>query len=139
MKKFLTATATLFALAAPAFADSDDAGDPEAGAKDFRKCAACHAIINNDGDVISKGGKAGPNLYGVIGREAGSLDFKYSDLMQAAAAAGLVWDDETLALFLADPTAFLKEISGESGRSKMSKQRVKNPADIVAYLESVAE
>jgi hypothetical protein len=32
----------------------------------------------------------------------------------------------------------LAEITGESGRSKMSKQRVKNAADIVAYLESVA-
>jgi cytochrome c len=51
---------------------------------------------------------------------------------------GLVWDGEGIAAFIADPNAYLAEITGESGRSKMSKQRVKNAADIVAYLESVA-
>ena len=51
-----------------------------AGAQaDFGKCKACHSIIAADGTDIVKGGKTGPNLFGVIGRPVGSLDgFTYS-------------------------------------------------------------
>ena len=48
------------------------------GAKVFKKCAACHSI--------SEGGKnkIGPALWGVLGRQAGSLpDYKYSKAMAA--------------------------------------------------------
>ena len=135
MKKTLTIAFALATMSAPAFAE----GDADAGAKEFRKCKACHAIIADDGTAIVKGGKTGPNLYGVIGRAAGSADFKYSSILAAAGEAGLVWDAETLPLFIADPNAYLSEFTGESGRSKMAKQRVKNAADIVAYLESVVQ
>lgn len=135
MKKILTVAATMLTFTAPAFAEGE--GDAAAGAKEFRKCKACHAIIDDDGNAILKGGKTGPNLYGVMGREAGVADFKYSKIMLSAAAAGLIWDAENLPLYLEDPNGFLSEIAGESGRSKMAKQKVKNAADIVAYLESV--
>jgi len=134
MKKTLATAAALLTLAAPAFAE----GDAAAGEKEFRKCKSCHSIVAEDGTEIVKGGKTGPNLYGVVGRVIGSTDFKYSSLLEAAMEQGLVWDGEGIAAFIADPNAYLAEITGESGRSKMSKQRVKNAADIVAYLESVA-
>lgn len=132
MKKIL-ATATALLLAAPAFAE----GDAAAGAKEFRKCKACHAIIDDDGNAILKGGKTGPNLYAVLGRTAGTTEFKYSSIMVSAGLAGLIWDAENLPLYLEDPNGFLSEAAGESGRSKMAKQKVKNAADIIAYLESV--
>lgn len=135
MNKILTVAAAMMAFAAPAFAEGE--GDAAAGEKEFRKCKACHAIIDGDGNAILKGGKTGPNLYGIIGSAAGQADFKYSSVMLAAAAAGLVWDAENVPLYLEDPNGFLSEIAGESGRSKMSKQKVKNAADIIAYLESV--
>lgn len=138
MKKAFTAAVALFALTMPAFAD-DDAGDVEAGAKEFRKCKACHAITAPDGTAILKGGRTGPNLYAVIGRIAGTEDFKYSSIMIAAGEAGLVWTGEGFAEYLVDPNAYLSAAAGESGRSKMAKQRVKNPNDIVAYLESVVQ
>jgi cytochrome c len=134
MKKTLATAAALLTLAAPAFAE----GDAAAGEKEFRKCKSCHSIVADDGTAIVKGGKTGPNLYGVVGRVIGGGDFKYSSLLEAAMEQGLVWDGEGIAAFIADPNAYLAEITGESGRSKMSKQRVKNAADIVAYLESVA-
>ena len=45
-----------------------------------RKCKACHSIIAPDGTEIQKGGKTGPNLYGIVGRAVASdPDFKYGD------------------------------------------------------------
>ena len=84
MKTILTATATILAFAVPALAE----GDAEAGEKAFKKCKACHAIQSDDGEDIVKGGKTGPNLYGVIGRVAGSVEgFKYGDGLTDAMAA----------------------------------------------------
>lgn len=134
MKKKTLATATaLLTLAAPAFAE----GDAAAGEKEFRKCGSCHSIIDDDGNKLAGNGRTGPNLYGVVGRVMGSADFKYSSLLATAMEQGLVWDGEGIASFIADPNAYLAEVTGESGRSKMTKQRVKNAEDIVAYLESV--
>ena len=56
------------AFAAPALAS----GDAAKGESDFKKCKACHAIVADDGTEIVKGGKVGPNLYGVVGRAAAS-------------------------------------------------------------------
>jgi len=133
MKKILTISATMFAFASASFAD----GDVDAGSKAFKKCKACHSITAPDGTIIRKGGKAGPNLYGVLGRAAGSEDAKYSKIMLAAGAAGLVWNEYNLQEYLEDPNDFLSWAAGEPGRSKMPKQKVKNVNDIVAYLESV--
>ena len=137
MKNVLTTALAVLSLSAPAFAEGE--GDADAGAKEFRKCKACHAIVAPDGTAILKGGKTGPNLYAVMGRNAGSEDFKYSKIMIAAGEAGLIWDLEGLTAYLEDPNGFLSEAAGESGRSKMTKQKVKSPADIVAYLESVVQ
>ena len=55
MKTILTATATVLALAAPAFAQDEVAGDIKAGEKDWKKCKACHAIVAEDGTEILRG------------------------------------------------------------------------------------
>ncbi|WP_323785595.1 c-type cytochrome [Thalassovita sp.] len=136
MKKLLTATAVLATLAAPAFAE----GDAAKGEKTFKKCKACHTIAADDGTVIMKGGKTGPNLYGVIGRTAGTYEgFKYGNSIVAAGEAGLVWDEENLAHFVADPNAYLKEVTGDgSAKSKMTYKLKKDGEDVAAYLASVA-
>lgn len=116
------------------------AGDPAAGEADFKKCKACHSITKDDGTEIVKGGKTGPNLYGVIGRTAGSTDFAYGDSLKAAGAAGLVWDEPALVAYLADPTAFLKDKTADAAaRSKMAFKLAKGAEDIAAYLASVAQ
>ncbi|MDZ4093294.1 MAG: cytochrome C [Paracoccaceae bacterium] len=136
MKISLYATLAILALAAPVLADAD----AEDGEKDFKKCKACHAIIADDGTEIQKGGKTGPNLYGVVGRAVGSVaDFKYGDSIVAVGATGKVWDEESLAAYVADPTAWLKEVSGDAGaKSKMSFKLTKGGEDMAAYLASVA-
>lgn len=116
------------------------AGDAAKGETDFKKCRACHSIIKADGTAVVAGGKVGPNLYGVIGRAAGILDFAYSDLMKAAGAKGLIWDEAALATYVIDPTAYLREKSGAtSGNSKMSLKLAKGGEDIAAYLAFVAQ
>lgn len=137
MKKTLLVTSlAIAALAAPALAQ-----DAAAGEKEFNKCKACHSIIADDGTAIVKGGKTGPNLYGVIGRPVASIaDFKYGESILAVGAAGVVWDDALLAAYVADPAAWLKEQTGDSAaKSKMSFKLAKGGADVAAYLASVAQ
>ena len=105
-----------------------------------KKCTACHAIIDGNGEVLRKGGKAGPNLYGVIGRTAGSAEFRYSKALKAAGATGLVWDEIELAAFILNPSAYLKEtLEDKKARSKMSYKLKKGGADVAAYLKSMSE
>jgi len=133
MKSVIALAATTLALAAPAFAE----GDAAAGEKAFKKCKACHTIASPEGEVIFKGGKTGPNLYGVVGRVAGSEDFKYGDGLKEANAAGFVWTAEEIVTYSADPKAWLAD-NGFAAKSKMSYKLKKGGEDVVAYLVSVA-
>ena len=134
--KTVMITLAALALATPALA----AGDAAKGEADFKKCKACHSIIKADGTAVVKGGKTGPNLFGVIGRTAGTAaDFKYGDSVVAAGAAGLVWDEALIAAYVADPTAFLKEKTGDdAAKSRMTFKLAKGGEDVAAYLASVA-
>lgn len=134
--------ATLFAalgavaLAAPALAQ----GDAAKGEKEFNKCKACHAIIAPDGTALVKGGKTGPNLYGVIGRPLASYEgFEYGDGIKKAGAKGLVWDEAMIAEYVKDPTKWLDANSGDpKAKSKMAFKLAKGGEDVAAYLASVA-
>ncbi len=132
MKYALIAIATL--LAAPAFA-----GDAAVGEAEFKKCKACHAIIDDAGTEIQKGGKTAPNLYGVIGRQIGALEgYAYGDDLVAAGKDGRVWDEASLAEYIADPTAWLRANTGnDKAKSKMSFKLKSKGADVAAYLASV--
>jgi len=131
MLKFLkTGSAGLLVTAAFAAATglgtlTAQAGDAEAGAKVFKKCAACHAV----GDGAKN--KVGPQLNEVLGRTAGSLEgYKYSKAMIAKGGEGLVWDEETLTAYLAAPRKYIKG-------TKMAFAGLKKDADlenIIAYL-----
>lgn len=111
--------------AAPALAQ--DADQVAAGEKVFRKCAACHQVGPNAESRV------GPSLTGVIGRTAGTLEgFKYSKPMVEAGKGGLVWSDETLFTYLADPKATVKG-------TKMQFPGLKSEDDrhaVIAYIEA---
>ena len=122
--KYLLSTLILAFTGTIAFAE----GDPAKGEKVFRKCKSCHMITSED-EVFVKGGKTGPNLYGIIGRQAGSLEgFKYSKILAAKGEEGLKWDEKSLAEYTQDPTKFLGE------RSKMTFKLKKGSEDVAAYL-----
>ena len=116
----------IFLLAAPAFAQ-----DAAKGEADFRKCRACHSITAPDGTQIVKGGKTGPNLYGVVGRKAGSVPkYTYS---AANKAFGQVWTEALLDKYLTNPQAVVKG-------TKMAYPGQKDPAKrakIIAYLKTL--
>jgi cytochrome c len=140
----LVAAATL---AAPAFADGHAVdltatGDVAEGEKAFRQCISCHVVENEAGETLAgKKAKTGPNLYGIVGRPFGMVDgFRYSDINQLAASMeGLVVTEEVFVAYAKDPTAYLREATGDSGRSKMTyKVRKEDDArNIYAYLQSL--
>ena len=136
MTKFILLAVASVALAVPAFA-----GDPVAGEATFKKCKACHSIIGADGTEIQKGGKTGPNLYGIIGRGvAADPDFSYGDSIAALGATGAVWDEASLAIYVADPAAYLKQALGDdAAKTKMSFKLATGGEDVAAYLASVAQ
>lgn len=123
-------------LAVPAFAE----GDAEAGKKTFNKCKSCHMIAGPDGEAIVKGGKTGPNLYGISGRTAGTVEgFKYGDSLVAAGENGLVWDETTFVEYAQDPKAFLKSYLDDTGaKSKMTFRLKSGGEDVFAYIASVS-
>jgi cytochrome c len=93
----LSAAAVLALASSAAYA----AGDPEAGAKVFNKCKACHQIGPGAKNVV------GPELNGLAGRHTGAVEgYNYSD---ANKNSGLTWDEAT---FLEYITAPQKKIPG---------------------------
>lgn len=139
--KTLSLLAALIALSTPAFAEGDaTTGDAAKGADDFKRCKACHAITAPDGTEVQKGGKTGPNLFGVIGRPVASVaDFKYGESITEVGAKGVVWDEAMLATYVADPNAWLKSQLGPDSapKSKMTFKLAAGGEDVAAYLASL--
>ena len=118
------------------------AGDAERGERLFRDCTTCHSIIDETGTALVRGGRTGPNLYGVIGRHAGSVPgFHYSPSMIEAGQRGLRWNEADFVAYVRDATAFLRDyLDDPEARGKMAyKLRDEAGArDVWAYLERVA-
>lgn len=133
MKTSLIATLATLALTLPVAAQ-----DAAKGESEFRKCKACHMIQDEAGNDIVKGGKTGPNLYGVVGRPYASEEgYKYgAGLLELAEKnPDQVWDEEHLIAYITDPTGYVKEQTGDSAaKSKMTFKMNKNQADVVAFL-----
>jgi cytochrome c len=144
--KYLSIAAAFGALmAGPAFAGGHiGPGDPAAGEAVFSQCQSCHNIVDDGGEVLA--GRAnvrtGPNLYGVVGRQAGSLDgFRYRPDIVAAGEAGLVWDAESLIAYAQDPQTFLRETLDKNNARSGMAYRVRSEeeaANVVAYIASLA-
>jgi cytochrome c len=98
------------------------AADPEAGAKVFKKCAACHAV----GEGAQN--KVGPELNGIFGRPAGSVpDYNYSD---ANKNSGIVWTEAIFAEYIKDPRGYLPGTAMAFAGLKKDE----DIADLTAYL-----
>ena len=136
--------AAIFAttLALPAFADGHATGDAEAGEKVFKKCKSCHMIVSDTDETIVKGGKTGPNLWGVYQRAPGTADgYKYGKSLAAAAEVfpdG--WNEAEFVEYVADPKAWLRDrLDDSKAKSKMSfkLKDAEDAANVWAYLVSV--
>jgi cytochrome c len=134
MKFTVTLIAALTATA-PALA----AGDAAKGEDAFKQCQTCHTVTDLDGNRLAgKGAKVGPNLFGVFGRQAGTLEgFKYGEDIVAVGAAGLIWNEADFVEYVQDPAAFLKAKLDDKGAKSKMAFKVKTPemaADLYAYL-----
>ncbi|WP_299661663.1 cytochrome C [uncultured Ruegeria sp.] len=139
----IAATTILLVLLSPLQAIA--AGDPAKGGKLYNRCSSCHAIIK-DGEILVKGGITGPNLYGVVGRVAGTeYDYlngserlpigMFTDDMIRAGQEGLVWTEENIAAYSQDPISFIQEyLDDDTARPNMSVKLRKGAEDIAAYL-----
>ncbi|TQS73184.1 cytochrome C [Rhodobacteraceae bacterium] len=128
-------------LAAIALATPVAAQDIEAGSAAFGKCKACHAITATDGTSIVRGGKVGPNLYGIVGRPVASQNgFRYREALKDVGASGQVWSAPELIAYITDPSAWLKQKTGDANaRTGMTIRQSDHQADIIAYIESVSK
>lgn len=96
------------------------------GQATFKKCATCH--------TIDKGGanRVGPNLWGVVGRKAGSHEgFAYSEGIKGKGE----WTLENLATFIHNPKAYVPStkmvFAGIADAGEM--------ADLLAYLRKQSD
>lgn len=93
------------------------------GEKVFAKCKACHQV----GEGAKN--RVGPALNGVYGAKVGHVDsFRYSNALKAKADEGVVWNDETLGAYLADPRGWAKG-------NRMSFAGLKDEGDRKAVIE----
>jgi len=89
-----------------------------------RKCKACHSFAKRASH------KVGPNLYGVVLRDQGTVDgYRFSSAMKKK---GGKWTYAELFTFLANPKAFVK---GTKMTLKTAKE--KDRADLIAYLRTL--
>jgi cytochrome c len=99
-------------------------GNMAHGEKVFKKCSACHMIASDGKNMI------GPNLWGVIGRTAGSIsDYKYSKAMVAYAKP---WSFEEMNNYLIKPQAYVKGTKMAFAGLRKEKDR----ASVILYLNS---
>ncbi len=107
---------------------SAQSGDAAAGQRVFNQCRACH--------TADQGGRngVGPNLFGIVGRKAASIDgFRYSANMRSLAEGGLEWNEDRLRAYITNPKAVVPQGS-------MSFPGLRNETqlnDLLAYLATL--
>ena len=102
-------------------------GDLVHGEKVFKKCSACHMIAAGGKNMI------GPNLWSVIGRQAGIVsDYKYS---KAMVAYGKEWTFEEMNSYLIKPQAYVKGTKMAFAGLRKEKDR----ASVILYMNSKSD
>lgn len=125
------ASETVEAVAASADSEAASAyaaltGDAAKGKTVFYKCLSCHSVKEGEN-------KLGPSLYGIVGRQAGSIEgFNYSD---ANKNSGITWTEDVMFAYLENPQAYIPGTRMIFPGLPAEQDR----ADVIAYLKSVPE
>ena len=107
---------------------SAQSGDAAAGQRVFNQCRACH--------TADQGGRngVGPNLFGIVGRKAGSIEgFRYSANLRSLAEGGLVWSEDRLRAYVQNPKAVVPQ--GSMSFPGLRDETQIN--DLMAYLATL--
>ncbi len=98
------------------------AGDPDVGEDVFAsECSDCHSLAQGKN-------KKGPSLFGVIGRQSGSIaDFKYSDTMKSLKT---VWTVEKINTYITKPKDLVP--GGKMDYKGLASEQAR--ADVLAYI-----
>ncbi len=99
-------------------------GDPARGQRLYQsRCMGCHSLDSN---------RVGPMHRGVIGREAGDVaGYAYS---RALRNSSVVWNDDTLDLWLQDPEGLI-----EGQRMNFRVKKPQDRSDIISYLKQESQ
>lgn len=124
------AAASLAFLAAPAFPSLAWAADAAHGAQIFKgTCGVCH-LAQPHPAVSDLAMRIGPNLWGVVGRKAGTTQhFRYSAAMMQS---GIVWTPDKLRPYIHDPQTTIPNIR----MSFLGLKNMKDVDDVIAYLQT---
>lgn len=119
------------AAAALAVCGQAHAANPTHGAAIFKAtCSVCH-MARSDASRADLATRIGPNLWGVVGRKAGTYKgYAYSYAMRSS---GITWTDNQLRRYLAAPQTTVPNV-------RMSFAGLKNPQDVedvIAYLNAL--
>ena len=102
-------------------ASAEDPGELEF----LRKCSVCHTLTPDSAN------RAGPTLYGIFGRQAGTLeDYKYSDALYNS---NVIWNELTIGQLFDDGPDIMMP------GTKMPIQRLKNVErrdELIQYLKT---
>lgn len=112
-----------------------------AGEARWRDCRTCHTVSAPDGSELARGGRSGPNLFGIANAPlANDSGFRfYSDDLRTAAATGARWTEDNFVAYLAAPDQFLRSVTGNpSAQSGMHVELRSGARELFAYLQSLS-
>lgn len=117
-------------LASPAIPSSVRAADAAHGAQIFKgTCGVCH-LAQPHPAVSDLAMRIGPNLWGVVGRKAGTTPhFRYSAAMMQS---GIVWTPDKLRPYIHEPQKTIPNIR----MSFLGLKNMKDVDDVIAYLQT---
>ena len=121
----LGAAVSLAFLASPSLA-----ADAAHGAQIFKgTCGVCH-LAQPHPAVSDLAMRIGPNLWGVVGRKAGTTPhFRYSAAMKQS---GIVWTPDKLRPYIHNPQQTIPNIR----MSFLGLKNMKDVDDVIAYLQT---
>lgn len=127
MKAAIAAAISVALAILPGTVSAQSEGNAARGERVFSQCRNCHAVTKD----APKG--AGPTLFGVFGRKAGTAPG--FDASEAMVKSGIVWDDKTMAEYLKAPK---DRVPGTTMAFAGVKQQMQLD-DVIAYLRKATQ